>query len=150
MLRDRAVTERKKRRNAPLRPRRPATTVPDFLFALGMAMLTMAVVFYIASFVHEDLSAGDAGTTLARIFAATLTLSALFLFLLGILLLRNDRNQLDHYILPLVIGLVMGLLESWFFLEPRGAILLLLPLLLLVLVARPVRRALGNLIRREG
>ena len=142
------MNERKKRRNAPLRPPRPASPVPDFLFAIGMAMLTMAVVFFIASFVHEDLSAGDAGTTLARVFAATLTLSALFLFLLGILLLRGDRQQLDHYVVPLVIGLVMGLLESWFFLEPRGAVFLLVPLLLLVLVARPVRKGLGSLVGR--
>ncbi len=135
----------KRRNNAPVRPRRPATTVPDFLFAAGTALLTMAVAFFIASFVHEDLSAGDAGTALARIFAGTLTLSAIFLFLLGLLLLRADRNQLDHYIVPLIVGVVIGLLESWMFLDPKSPLLLLLPLLLLVFVLRPVRKALANL-----
>jgi hypothetical protein len=143
------MTARTKRRNnAPLRPRRPATTVPDFLFAVGTGLLTMAVVFFAASFVHDDLSAGDAGTTLARIFAATLLLSALFLFILGLLLLRADRNRLDHYLLPIGLGVVIGLLESWFFLEPRGAFLLLVPLVLLVFVLRPVRRGLSSLVGR--
>ena len=131
---------RRKRNNAPVRPRRPATVVPDFMFALGAATLTMAAVFFAASFVHEDLSNGDAGTQLARIFAATLTLSSVFLFLLGMLLLRADRNKLEHYLLPLTIGLVIGLLESWMFLYPKSPILLLAPLFLLFLLLRPIRR----------
>jgi hypothetical protein len=133
-----------------VRPRRPATTVPDFFFAVGMALLTMAVIFFIASFVHEDLSAGDAGTMLARLFAATLLLSSLFLFILGVLLLRSDRKGLDHYVLPLAIGAVIGALESWLFLEPRGALLLLLPFLLLIFVLRPVRRRVSALAGRAG
>lgn len=146
------MTARTRRRNnAPVRPRQSAsTTAPDLLFAIGMALLTMAVVFFIASFVHDDLSAGDAGTVLARVFAATLLLSALFLFILGILLLRSDRNRVDHYTFPLAVGAVVGGLESWLFLEPRGALTLVLPLLLLVLVFRPVRRALGNLLGRRA
>ena len=141
---------RRRRNNAPVRPRRPATIVPDFLFALGAAALTMAVVFFIASFVHEDLSNGDAGTQLARIFAATLMLSAVFLFLLGMLLLRADRNRLEHYIVPLAIGALIGALESWMFLDPRSPAMLLIPLALLVFVLRPVRRGFGALTGRKG
>jgi len=118
--------------------------VPDILFAIGSALLTMAAIFFIASFVHEDLSSGDAGTDLARIFAATLTLSAILMFLLGLLLLRDERARLDHYLFPIVIGLAVGALESWLFLEPRGAALLLLPLVLLVFAFRPLRRTVGG------
>jgi hypothetical protein len=117
------------------------------MFALGSATLTMAVVFFVASFVHEDLSNGDAGTQLARIFAATLTLSSVFLFLLGMLLLRADRNRLELYLLPLAVGLVIGLLESWMFLEPQSPLLLLAPLFLLFLLLRPIRRALASMFR---
>jgi hypothetical protein len=136
---------RRRRNNAPVRPRRPATIVPDFMFAAGAAALTMAVVFFIASFVHEDLSNGDAGTQIARIFAATLMLSSIFLFLLGMLLLRADRNRVEHYIVPLGVGAVIGLLEAWMFLNPKSPVLLLLPLLLLVFVLRPVRRAVAGM-----
>jgi len=144
------MTARAKRRNnAPVRPRRPATVVPDFLFAIGMALLTMAAVFFAASFVHDDLSAGDAGTMLARVFASTLLLSALFLFILGLLLLRADRNRMEYYVVPLAVGIVIGALESWLFLEPKGAATLLLPFLLLVLLVRPIRRAASKAIGRK-
>jgi hypothetical protein len=93
------------------------------------------------------LSNGDAGTQLARIFAATLTLSSVFLFLLGMLLLRADRNRLELYLLPLAVGLVIGLLESWMFLEPQSPLLLLAPLFLLLLLLRPIRRALASMFR---
>ena len=68
---------RRRRNNAPVRPRRPATTVPDVLFAVGMALLTMSVVFFLATFLDDSLSAGDVGTTLARAFAGTLAVSAI-------------------------------------------------------------------------
>lgn len=140
----------KRRNNAPVRPRRPATGVPDLLFAFAAAALTMAVVFFIASFAHEDLSNGDAGTDIARIFAATLTLSAIFLFLLGMMLMRSDRNQLDHYVTPILLGIAVGALESWLFLNPPSPVILLAPLLLFVFVLRPVRRGLGSLFGNKG
>ncbi|MEO8540416.1 MAG: hypothetical protein ABI577_11805 [bacterium] len=134
----------RRRNNAPLRPRRKATTVPDVLFALGMALLVMATIFFIASFVDENLSNGDAGTVLARAFAGTLAVSALFAFLLGILLLRSDRNQLDHYVAPLLIGGFVGAIEGWLFLAAQPPVFLLVPLLLLVFSLRPLRRALSR------
>ena len=56
--------------NAPIRPPRPATSVPDFLFALAMCGWVMAAIFVVATFTDDDLSAGDAGTDLARLFAS--------------------------------------------------------------------------------
>lgn len=138
---------RRRRNNAPLRPRRPATTVPDVLFALGMGLLTMSVVFFLASFFDDSLSTGDVGTSLARAFAATLAISAVFAFLLGILLLRDDRAQLDRYRTPLLLGVFIGGLESWLFLKAQPPLFLLLPIFLLIFALRPVRRGIGNTLR---
>ena len=129
-----------------MRPPRPATTIPDVLFAIAMALLVMSVAFFLASFMHEDLSNGDAGTQLARIFAGTLTLSSIFIFLLGILLLREERNRVDHFIVPLAIGAIIGGLEAAMFLNPQHALLLLLPMFLLVFALRPVRAWLAGLV----
>ena len=138
---------RRRRNNAPLRPRRPATTVPDVLFALGMALLTMSVVFFLATFFDDSLSTGDVGTTLARAFAGTLAVSAIFAFLLGLLLLRDERDKLDRYRTPLLLGVVIGGLESWLFLDAQPPLFLLAPMLLLVFALRPVRRSLRNALR---
>ena len=140
----------RRRNNAPVRPPREATGVPDFLFACAAALGTMAAVFFVASFVHEDLSQGDAGTQIARIFAATLLLSGLLLGLLGMLLLRDRANRSDHVIVPVAVGVLVGGLESWLFLEPRGAILLLLPMILLVFALRPVRKGLRSLVQGQA
>ncbi len=138
---------RKRRNNAPIRPPRPATTVPDIVFAVGMALLVMAVVFFAASFVDETFSNGDAGTVLARLFAGTLGFSALCAFLLGLLLLRSDRNRIDHYITPLLLGVAIGGIESWMFLGAQPPAFMLAPLLLLVFALRPIRRWLSDTVR---
>lgn len=138
---------RKRRNNAPVRPPRAATTVPDVVFAIGMALLVMAVVFFVASFVDDSLSNGDAGTVLARVFAGTLAFSSLCAFVLGLLLLRGDRNRLDHYVTPLVLGTAIGGLESWLFLKAAPPAVLLAPLVLLVFALRPIRRGLSRLFR---
>lgn len=138
---------RRRRNNAPVRPRRPATTVPDVLFAVGMALLTMSVVFFLATFLDDSLSAGDVGTTLARAFAGTLAVSAIFAFLLGLLLLRDDRDKLDRYRTPLLLGVAIGGLESWIFLKALPPLFLAGPVPLLVFALRPVRRALAGAFR---
>ena len=104
-----------------------------------MGLFVMSVAFFIASFTDDNLSNGDAGTQLARIFAGTLLMSAMFIFILGILLLRDERNRLDHFIVPLAVGALVGGLEAAMFLNPKSALLLLAPLLLLILALRPVR-----------
>jgi hypothetical protein len=134
----------RRRNNAPLRPPRQATGIPDALFAFAAMLATMAVVFFIASFVHEDLSNGDAGTDLARVFSATLLLSALLLGLLGILLLRDAPSKAGHVVTPALVGAVVGGIESWLFLNPRSPALFLAPLALLVFALRPTRRAISG------
>jgi hypothetical protein len=144
------TAQKRRRNNAPVRPRRPATGVPDLLFAIATALATMAAVFVAASFLDEDLSNGDAGTDLARIFAGTLMLSAILLALMGFLLLRDERGRADHYRVPILIGLLVGGLEAAMFLDPRSPILLLAPLALLIFVLRPVRRAIAAMLGGRG
>ena len=55
------------------------------------------------------------------------------------MLLRNDRNQADHFLAPMGIGVLTGLLASLLFLTLQFR-LLFLPFLLLILVVRPIRR----------
>lgn len=132
-----------RRDNAPVRKRRPATGVPDILFAFAATAWAMAATFLVASFLPGDATAGDAGRALARIFAAALFLSGLFVFLLGVGLLRDDRWQADHYRVPLVVGAVVGVLDAVLFLWPAGN-LLFLPFVLIVFALRPVRRQLAR------
>ena len=138
-----------RRNNAPIRPSRPATTVPDVLFACAFTCFTMAVIFVGASFFSDDVTSGSAGKVLARFFAATLTVSGLFLFALGYGLLRDERGTADHYIFPVALGLVVGGLEAFLFLLPASR-LLLAPLILLILAFRPVRRQFLRLFGAGG
>ena len=128
-----------RRNNAPVRPRRPATTVPDLMFALATAGWAMAVVFVVASFLDDNITVGEAGRVLARLFAGALAVASLFTFLMGLVLLRGDRNHADHFRAPMGVGVVVGALDSWLFLELQFQ-LLFLPFLLLILVIRPVRQ----------
>jgi hypothetical protein len=114
------------------------------MFAIGMTLLVMAACFFGASFLNEDLSHGDAGTVLARLFAATLGISALMAFLMGLLLLRDDRKQLDHYRTPLALGLGIGIIESWLFLAAAPALFLVVPLFLLIFALRPLRERIAK------
>lgn len=139
-----------RRNNAPVRPRRPATGVPDLVFAIAMAMATMGAIFYVATFVVDDLSTGDAGTQIARIFGGLLVLTAILTALIGILLLRGDRRQTDHYVVPVFVGAIIGGLEAAMFLNPGSALLLLAPLLLLFFVLRPVRRSISRAFGAKG
>ena len=128
-----------RRNNAPIRPPRPATTVPDVLFACAFTCFTMAVIFFIASFLSDDVVSGSAGKVLARFFAGTLVVTGLLMFALGYGLLRDERRATDHYSFPVGLGVVVGALESFVFLNTIEQ-LLWAPLLLLVLAIRPVRR----------
>jgi hypothetical protein len=136
-----------RRNNAPIRPSRPATTVPDLLFACAFTCFTMAVVFFGASFLSEDVVSGSAGKVLARFFAGTLLLAGTFMFALGYGLLRDDRSQADHYTFPIMLGIAVGLFESIFFLKTVEQFLFL-PLLFLLLAIRPLRRAISGLLFR--
>jgi hypothetical protein len=128
-----------RRNNAPIRPRRRASSLPDLMFAFAAAALTMAVVFFISSFVAEDVTIGEAGKVLARLFAAALAVSALFAFLLGLVLLREGRPEGDHYVFPMAVGIIAGGLSASLFLQLQF-LWMFLPFLLLILVIRPIRR----------
>lgn len=144
-----ARTGIRRRNNAPVRPPRPATSVPDFLFALAMCAWVMAAIFVVATFADDDLSAGNAGTDLARLFAGSLALAGLCGFLIGVMLLRAERRRADHYVTPTVIGAVIGTLEAMLFLWPAEAFLFA-PFALLIFVFRPVRRQLSKMVRPGG
>jgi hypothetical protein len=128
-----------RRNNAPIRPRRPATSVPDVLFALAAAGWAMAVLFFLASYINEDVTVGEAGRVLARMFAGALAIASAFTFMLGLVLLRDERGQADHYVIPMIIGTLVGALASLLFLTLHFE-LLFLPFLLVIFVLRPVRR----------
>jgi len=134
-----------RRNNAPIRPPRPATSMPDFLFALATAAWTMAVTFFVASFIDDNVTAGDAGRALARLFAVALLLAGLFVFALGFGLLRGERGRADHYVVPLLLGVVIGGAEATLFLWPASNFLFA-PFVLLVFVFRPVRRHLSRMV----
>lgn len=135
-----------RRNNAPIRRRKPATSVPDFMFALAATGWTMAAIFVVASFVDSSVTAGEAGVTLARMFSAALAACSLFAFLLGLVLLRGERSTADHYVTPFILGVVMGTLEAIIFLWPEDR-LLIAPFVLLIFVFRPVRRMLARQFR---
>ena len=139
-----------RRNNAPIRPRKPATSVPDLIFTLAFAGWTMALIFLASSFFDDDVTAGEAGKILARLFAGALALTSVFGFALGLLLLRNQRGQRDHYVVPAFLGVAIGVLEAFLFLWAAAAVLFA-PFLLLIFAFRGVRRAISrSLTRRSG
>ena len=140
-----------RRNNAPLRPSRPrpATTVPDVLFALAVTGWTMAAAFTAASFFDSAVTSGTAGAILARLFSAALAVCALFIFLLGLVLLRDERTRLDHYVTPIFLGILIGGAEAVLFLWPADR-LLFVPLVFIVFALRPIRRLAGRVRRPAG
>jgi hypothetical protein len=99
----------------------------------------MAVLFFLASYINEDVTVGEAGRVLARMFAGALAIASAFTFMLGLVLLRDERGEMDHYVIPMVIGTLIGALASLLFLTLHFE-LLFLPFLLVIFVLRPVRR----------
>lgn len=144
-----ARTATRRRNNAPIRPRRPATVVPDLLFAVSVAAWVMAGIFFVATFTDDTLSAGNAGTDLARLFSGALVVAGLCGFMIGMLLLRDERGNSEHYVFPIALGAVIGVVESVLFLRPAPG-LLFLPFLLLILVFRPFRRMTTGLFGLGG
>jgi hypothetical protein len=142
-------TGQSRRVNAPIRRPREGGTVPDVLIAIALAAWTMAAIFLVASFLTDSHTAGDAGRDLERLFAGTLGIVGLSLFVLAVLLLGDDRGQGDHYYVPILIGAAVGGAEALCFLLPEPA-LLWAPPLLLIFALRPLRRGLGALFGMGG
>ncbi|MFN0148847.1 MAG: hypothetical protein ACKVT1_20275 [Dehalococcoidia bacterium] len=140
----------RRRVNAPIRPRRPATTVPDLVFALAATGWGMALTLAVGSFAGDAVTEGSAGKVLARFFAAALAVAGLMLFLLGLVLLRDERGDGSHYRVPMLLGGLIGVAEAALIIRPEGTFLFV-PLIFLVFALRPVRRAVGGIFgRREG
>jgi hypothetical protein len=118
--------------------------VPDLLFAVSVAAWVMAGIFFVATFTDDSLSAGNAGTDIARLFSAALVVAGLCGFLIAMLLLRDERGNSEHYVFPIALGAIIGVLEALLFLRPAPG-LLFLPFLLLILVFRPFRRMVTGL-----
>lgn len=133
----------RRRNNAPIRPRRPATGVPDVLIAIAVTAWVMAAVFVAASYGDDAVTAGEAGKFLARLFSAALGVTGILLFLFALTLLRGDRGRGDHYRVPIGVGIAVGLLEAALFLRPSGP-WLLAPFALLIFAVRPVRSLLAR------
>lgn len=132
-----------RRNNAPVRPTKPASGIPDLLFAMAATAWAMAAVFALASVADHDIADEAAGRALARMFSGALAVCGLFTFLLGLVLLRDDGGDAGHYVTPMLIGLVIGAAESGLFLMHAGT-LLLAPFILIVFVLRPVRRMVAR------
>lgn len=128
-----------RRNNAPIRPRPRPSSLPDLMFACAAVALTMAVVFFLASFVDNDVALGDAGRMLARLFAGTLLVSALFACLLGLVFARERGSPGQRYVFPLAVGIIAGGISASLFLQLQF-LWMFLPFLLIILVIRPIRR----------
>ncbi len=107
----------------------------------------MGAAFIMASFADNDVTASEAGRRLARLFAVTLVLTGTFTFLLGVGLLRAERGSGRRYVVPVLVGGLIGALEAVLFLAAAG-VFLLAPLVLTVLVFHPVRRFAGRVLQR--
>jgi hypothetical protein len=134
-----------RRDNAPIRKRKRATTVPDLLIAVAAAAWLMALTLAFATAFGDRFTTGEVGRALARMFAVTLGIVGLMMFFMALVLLRDERNQADHYRVPLVIGATVGVAEALLFLFTVEGVLFL-PFFLLVFSLRPVRRMMASMV----
>lgn len=103
----------------------------------------MAAIFAITSFTNDDGLGGDAGKTLARAFAAALALSGLFVGALGVGLLRGERGEIERYVVPIALGILIGGLEAILFLA-HASDWIWAPFLLVLFALRQVRTLGGR------
>lgn len=118
--------------------------MPDVLFCLASGVLVIAAILMATTLTNEDAMAGHVGRDLAQLFSAALAGAGIFLFLVGLLLLRDGRGRLDHYSTPILLGVIGGAIESVLVLRPAGW-WIAAPLFVLVLALRPVRRLLARI-----
>jgi len=133
--------QRSRRNNAPVRPYRRPSPVADVLVALAFSAITMAVVFFVVSTLDHS---GAAERELARLFAASLLLTGIFLAAIGLGIRDRERTTLDYFIYACFVGLFVGILDAFAFLSGQ---LWAIPLPLIVLVALfdPFRRRIERM-----
>lgn len=148
-----AHARRSPRVNAPVRRRQQAGSIPDVLMAMAFGGWAMAIILVSASFGNDAITAGEAGPSLARIFAGTLAVAALLVFLLGIAMLRETRFIAIRIAYAAVVGAAGGALETVLLLDLAGY-WMAAPLLLALLLVRPVRervlQGVGFMPRGDG
>jgi len=140
-----------RRNNAPISggPRRRSRFVPEVLITFAAIGWVMAIVIAGASFADDSITSGEAGQMLARVFAGALGIAALFVFLLAVAILGEERGRQEHYMLPVTLGVLIGVPEALLFLAPAGRYLPI-PFVLLLLLLRPVRRLLTGILPGGG
>lgn len=124
--------------NAPVRRQARPGSVPDVLMAFAFLAWTMAAVFLVASFVGDRVTSGDAGSTLAQLFAAALAGAGLLIFLLSLLLVGDSRGLKVRTGYAAGLGIIAGIVASALFLELAG-FWMAAPFLLPLLAVRPAR-----------
>ena len=117
--------------------------------AVAVTAWTTALLIGGASFLGENILGGDAGRFWARIFAGALALTGLFLTLLALGLMGENIRDRSNYVVPTMVGLAAGGLEGMLLLNGTINLRIVLPLFLLILALRPVRRTISGLIRRQ-
>lgn len=137
-----------RRNNAPVRPPkvREGGTIPDLLFCLASGAFVLAVILLVSTFTNDKVAAGHEGTQLAQLFSAALIAAAVFLGLVGILLLQGKRSRADHYSTPILLGVIGGAIEAVLIIVPAGW-WIAAPLAVLILALRPVRRLFTRVLR---
>lgn len=140
-----------RRNNAPISggSRRRSRFVPELLITFAAIGWVMAIVIAGASFADDSITSGEAGQMLARVFAGALGIAALFVFLLAVAILGEERGRQEHYMLPVTLGVLIGVPEALLFLAPAGRYLPI-PFVLLLLLLRPVRRLLTGILPGGG
>lgn len=134
-------TPTSRRNNAPVNPPRQPSLVPEPLICIAIALGVMGVIFLSFSFLGI-FAEGDAGKTLARLFAGSLFLSGLLLFLLGFGLLADRRGDNRYYVVPTILGTLIGSAASALFVAGTGGYVLL-PFAFSILALRPFRAMFG-------
>jgi len=137
-----------RRNNAPVRPPkiREGGTIPDVLFCVASGAFVLALILLVSTFTNENVAAGHEGTQLAQLFSAALIAAAVFLGLVGMLLLHGTRTRADHYSTPILLGVIAGAIEAVLVIEPAGW-WIAAPLVVIVFALRPVRRLFGRMLR---
>jgi hypothetical protein len=117
--------------------------IPVLVLAASVAFLTVAVTLGVASFTSSNLTAGEAGPTLARLLALA-CLSAGALGTSVALLMFAGAPPADALAPAVVIGVVVGGLEAIFLFIPITGAWIALPAAGVVFAHPALTRGLGG------
>lgn len=144
---------RSPRVNAPVRRQQRAGSIPDIVLTLAFAAMTMAAAIFAGSYAGDHITTGEAGATLARLFAGSLGLVAFMAGLLGLALLRESRYIGARIVFAGFLGFLIGLVETLLFLDEPGPLLAVPPFFALLAIRQPREwflRGLGLMPRGDG